>query len=433
MVSRMEKLSKTISGEAMDQPVSSRYPAWLKIGAFTLGSFLLFAAVYGYFLPGGESTMRVKADQLAISEVTSGVFEDFIPARTRVAPLTTVYLDAVRGGRVEEVFVEAGDMVKEGDLLVRLANTGLQLEVLSSEAQIAEQLNNINSLELQLEQNRLNHKQNLVEINYQIKRLSSLVQRRRAMAERNLISQEEIETVEDELEYWKRRHDLTLEAQKTDILLQEVQLEQLRESSARLRENLSIARENLAALSVRAPIAGQLTAFDANPGQSLAPGERIGQIDDPDSYKLIALLDEFYLSRVDIAQEATVEVGGESYDLMVSNISPQVHGGQFELDLKFTGSIPENEIRRGQTLQSRIIVGGSSEIELIPSGAYYQQTGGNWVFVVAPDRSSAIRREVRLGRRNAEYIEVLDGLESGELVITSPYTAIANAQRIELQ
>jgi len=214
--------------------------------------------------------------------------------------------------------------------------------------------------------------------------------------------------------------------------MQKIQLEQLRLSGARLEKNLGVARSNLEALNVRAPVTGKLTAFDVEIGQALARGINIGQIDDPEHFKVAANIDEYYLSRVDLDQTAALSTGGRDYTLVVRKIYPQVTNGTFEVDLVFSGNEPDS-IRRGQTLQLNLQLGSPSESMLIPNGAFYQDTGGNWVFVVAPDGEKAVRRSVRLGRRNTRFIEVLDGLEIGERVVTSPYTNYLDMDRLDLQ
>ena len=240
-----------------------------------------------------------------------------------------------------------------------------------------------------------------------------------------------MEDTADELEYFKRRREVTLESQATDARLQETQLKFLQDTGAQLEQNLAFARKNLDALNVRAPVSGKLSGLDLEIGQSIDRGGRLGQIDDPDHHKLRASIDEFYLSRVDLGQRATFDDGRTTYELTISKIYPQVSNGQFEVDLSFQGEEPEG-IRRGQTIQARLTLGDATEALLIPNGAFYQDTGGNWMFVVNPDGTSAVRRPVKLGRRNSRYIEVLDGLEAGEDVVTSPYSSFKAMDTLNL-
>ena len=420
----------SISGQGMDRRVEKKTPLARKLmyGAGGL-LVLLFAGWLVSTLLAGRS-LSVNSQRIAVSDVTVGTFEDFIPLRGRLVPRSTVYLDAVEGGRVEEILVEDGALVAAGDPIVRLSNTNLQLEVLGREAAVTEQLNFMRTLELQLEQNRLAHKRNLVEIDYQITRLTRSIERQSDLAAKELVSKSTLDELQDELEYYRNRRDVTLESQATDARLQEEQLAQLRAASSQLETSLALARKNLDDLNVRAPVAGKLSGFDAEIGESIVRGGRLGQIDDPDGYKLNVRIDEFYLGRVDIGQTAAATHNGRDLDLRVSKIYPQVNEGQFEVDMTFAAE-PEG-LRRGQTLQLRLTLGDNSDAVLIPNGSFFQETGGNWVFVVTPDGSEAVRRTVRLGRRNTDYIEVLDGLEPGEKVITSPYTSFTGMDRLVL-
>ena len=417
--------ASAISGQGMDRQVTRKMPASRKFlyGALALTA-LLFSAWLVTTLLAGRS-LSVDSGRVAVSRVTVGTFEDFIPTRGRLVPRSTVYLDAVEGGRVEQVLVEDGAMVSAGDPIVRLSNTNLQLEVLGREAAVTEQLNFMRTLELQLEQNRLAHKRNLVEIDYQITRLERSIRRQRNLAEKDLVSQSTLDELQDELSYYRNRREVTLESQSTDARLQEEQLRQLRAASTQLETSLALARNNLEDLNVRAPVDGKLSGFDVEIGESIERGGRLGQIDDPEAYKLNARIDEFYLGQV-----ASASHNGQDLRLRVAKIYPQVKDGQFEVDMTFEEQ-PVG-LRRGQTLQLRLTLGDNTSATLIPNGAFYQETGGNWVFVVAPDESEAVKRTVRLGRRNSDFIEVLDGLEPGEKVITSPYTSYSDMDRLVL-
>jgi len=420
----------SISGQGMDRRVERKTPPWRYVGYGALALLLLaFAWWFVETLLGGRS-LSVDAQRVTVSEVTTGTFEDFIPLRGRLAPRSTVFLDAIEGGRVEQVLVEDGAMVEAGQLIAVLSNSNLQLVVLGREAEVTEQLNFMRTIELQLEQNRLSHKKNLVEIDYQIVRLERSLKRQRGLASENLVSQSTIEELEDELKYYRDRREVTLESQATDSRLQEQQLEQLRAAGKQLEESLAFARKNLEDLNIRAPIAGKLSGLNIEVGQSIERGGRLGQIDDPEHYKLNVRIDEYYLGRVDLQQSASVEHSGRDLGLSVAKIYPQVKDGQFEVDMLFEQQ-PE-DLRRGQTLQLRLTLGDNADALLIPNGSFYQETGGNWIFVVSPDGTEAVRRPVRLGRRNTDFIEVLDGLEAGERVITSPYTSYTDLDRLVL-
>jgi HlyD family secretion protein len=419
-----------LSGAAMDRKAVPRTP-WrggLLAGA-GIGLVLLIGWWISATLSAGRS-LNVNQQRIVVSEVTTGTFEDFIPLRGRLVPKSTVYLDAIEGGRVEAVHIEDGAIVDAGDKIATLSNTNLQLEVLGRDAAVTEQLNNMRTIELQLEQNRLSHRRNLAEIDYQIKRLTRSMERQMDLASKNLVSQSTIDEMQDEIDYYVTRRDITLVSQDTDARMQEEQLRQLRTAGGQLETSLDFARENLDDLNVRAPVAGKLSGFNIDIGQSIERGGRLGQIDDTSAYKLNVRIDEFYLGRVDLQQRATASHQGRDLSMTVAKIYPQVNDGQFEVDMILTEE--PDDLRRGQTLQLQLTLGDNTDAILIPNGSYYQETGGNWLFVVSPDGQDAIKRTVRLGRRNTEFIEVLDGLESGEKVITSPYTSFAAMDRLTM-
>jgi HlyD family secretion protein len=394
---------------------------------------VVVVAILAYLLAqalGQGRSLSVNSGRIEISSVTEGTFEDFIPLRGRLEPRSTVYLDAIEGGRVEEILVEDGALVRQGDLIVRLSNTNMQLEVLGREAAVTEQLNNMRTIELQLEQNRLAHKRNLVEIDYQIVRLSRDLERQRELVAKNLISQADFDATEDELNYYQKRREVTLESQASDARMQEQQLTQLRQANDQLEASLAFARKNLDGLNIRAPLDGKLSGFNVEIGQSIERGGRLGQVDDPEGYKLNVKIDEYYLGRIDLGQVATSENSREPHRLQISKIYPQVNNGQFEVDMLFD-EMP-TRLRRGQTMQIKLTLGDPTPARMIPNGSYYQETGGNWIFVVSPDGGEAIRRSVVLGRRNTDFIEVLDGLDVGERVVTSPYTSYTDMDRLSL-
>ncbi len=414
----------------MDRKIERKKPFVRNTGyAATVLLAIGFAWWFADTLLGGRS-LSVNSQRIAVSSVTTGTFEDFIPLRGRLVPRSTVYLDAIEGGRVEEVLLEDGAAVEAGDLIAVLSNTNLQLEVLGREAAVTEQLNNMRTIELQLEQNRLAHKRNLVEIDYQLKRLTRALARQQELVMKDLASRSTIEELQDELAYYEARRDVTLESQSTDVRMQEQQLRQLKKAGKQLQAGLGFARKNIDDLSVRAPLAGKLSGFNIEVGQSIVRGGRLGQIDDPDGYKLSVQIDEFYLGRVDLEQEAVAEHNGRDIDLRISKIYPQVTDGQFDVDM--TLAAEPTGLRRGQTMQLRLTLGDNSDAVLIPNGAFYQETRGNWIFVVSADGGEAVRRTVRMGRRNTDFIEVLEGLEPGEKVITSPYTSYTEMARLTL-
>lgn len=417
----------SVSGSGMDRKVAKASKGLGRYLWFAGTALIALALGYGIYQKSGGNVLSVQSDRIIISTVTKGTFEDFIPVRGRVAPARTVYLDAVEGGRVERILVEDGAELKAGDLIVEMSNASLQLDVLGNATRVAEQLNSMRSIELSLEQNRLRHKSNIIDIEYQIKNLTRQFEREKDLIITGAVSQSQFDDTKDTLDWYKNRLEVTLESQASDARMQESQLKFLKETSERLQSNLAISRQSLENMNVRAPVNGKLSGFTVEVGQSIGRGERIGQIDTPDDFKLTAQIDEFYLGRVDLGQSARYG----DYQLEISKIYPQVQNGLFEVDFRFTGEQPTG-IRRGQTVQTKLTLGDASSAVLIPNGAFYQDTGGSWIFVVTPDGIEAVKRPIRLGRRNSQFIEVVEGLELGERVVTSPYTSYQNMQRLTL-
>ncbi len=304
-----------MSGQGMDRKVAKKTPIGRNV-AYAAAGLLIMAFAWWLIdmLMSGRS-LSINSQRITVSAVTVGTFEDFIPLRGRLVPRSTVYLDAIEGGRVDEILVEDGAVVEAGDLVAVLSNTNLQLEVLGREAAVTEQLNNMRTIELQLEQNRLSHKRNLVEIDYQITRLSRAIGRQTELVSKDLVSQSTLDELQDELSYFRNRREITLESQATDTRMQEQQLKQLREAGNQLQAGLGFARKNLEDLNVRAPLPGKLSGFNIEVGQSIVRGGRLGQIDDPDGYKLNVKIDEYYLGRVDLQQVAVAEHNDRDIDL----------------------------------------------------------------------------------------------------------------------
>lgn len=419
------------SGAAMDRIVKRRSP-WIRRG-IGLGAIAIAGVIAVLVLrPDSERSLSVAGSHVTTGPVTRGQFDDIIAVRGRVTPLRTTYVDTASGGQVEAILVEDGAKVEPGQLLIKLSNTQLQLDLISREAQITEQLNNLRGLELAQEQTRLTHEREMVEIHYQIKKLTRQVAATKIAVDSGASPKIELDDLQDELDYYQNRLQVQTETRAAADKLQRQQLVQLREESAQLEQNLGIAKKNLESLEVKATAAGTLSAFTLQVGQSLGPGDRIAQIDDPDHFKVVADIDEFYLSRVDLGQHATYAVDGKTYALDVAKIRPQVANGQFQVELVFTAAAP-SAVRRGQTAQLNLELGQPTEAVLIPNAAFYNDTGGQWVFVVSGDHSYAVRRKVRLGRRNPDHIEVLDGLSVGEVIVTSPYTNFLDMDRLQLQ
>lgn len=412
----------------MDRKIERRSRRPIIVGGAIAVGAVIVALIW--FASDQTTSYTLDGQRIRMAKVTKGVYEDFIPLRANVEPERTVYLDAIEGGRVESVLVEEGAFVEEGQPLVELSNTSLQLDVIAREAEVSEQLNNLRNTELAIEQNRLSLKSDLIEIDYQISRLGRLVNRYEELEGNQFISKNEYEDAVDELRYWRNRRGVTEESQEQDEIIRLAQIEQLRSSVEQLEKNLVLARANLDNLLVRAPRAGQLTSLNAEIGESKARGERLGQIDDVDRFKASALVNEFYVNRVRLGQRAQLDVNGRKYELEVSKVYPEVQASQFEVDLRFSGEAPA-DIRRGQTLQLRLVLGDLSErATLLANGPFFNDTGGAWVFVLDPNRKAATRRDIQLGRRNPNNIEVVGGLVPGDEVIISSYSNFITVERL---
>lgn len=421
---------RPVTGSGMDRAVVvRRVPARMKIALGAVAA-LIAALLFWWFVPSA-GTQSVASDRLTISPVRTGQFEDFIPLRARVTPLLTVYLDSIEGGRVERVVAEDGAMLQQGQLIAVLSNAELQLSTLARQTEVEQQINNMRSQELALAQTRLANERAILDAGLATSKAKRQYELEAPLARKGFVAGRQFKDTTDQYAFQQRQLETLRRSQSTDERLQTAQLAQQRASMQSLQAGLGIAHANLDALNLRAPVAGQLSGFNIQVGQSLKPGERIAQIDSPGRNKLQAGVDEFYLGRVAVGQQAKVDWAGKTYGAKVTKIYPQVQNGQFQVDLQFTGAEPEN-IQRGQTLQAKLTLGDAAPAKLIPNGAFYNTTGGAWVFVVAPDGRTAVKRPVRLGRRNPDMIEVLDGLDAGERVITSPYTGFEDKDRLDV-
>jgi HlyD family secretion protein len=421
---------KPVTGSGMDQVVETRKLS-LRVKAAIAGAVVVLAAgLFWWFAPSGTS-QTVGADHVTVSTVTRGTFDDFIPLRARVTPLLTVYIDAVEGGRVEKMLVEDGATVAKGQPIAVLSNAELQLSTLARQTEVEQQINNMRSQELALAQTRLSNERAVLAAETAFDKAKRQYDREKPLAARGFVASKQFDDTSADYELSRRNLAALKRSQATDERLQGSQLSQQAAAAQSMQSGLAIARANLDALQLRAPVAGQLSGFSVQVGQSLQRGERVGQIDSPGRNKLIAGVDEFYLGRVQIGQQARLDWAGKTFAAKVTKIYPQVQNGQFQVDLQFIGTEPA-QLQRGQTMQARLTLGDPAPALLIPNGAFYNETGGNWIFVVTPDGSSAVKRTVRLGRRNSEFVEVLEGLEPGEKVLTSPYTGYADKDRLDL-
>ncbi|QMW24608.1 efflux RND transporter periplasmic adaptor subunit [Sandaracinobacteroides saxicola] len=412
----------------MDRVITPRrFSRRLRIAALAAAALLAVAAA-ALFINRSSNSITLPLSRVSIAPVTAGTFDDYIPLRARVTPSLTVYLDAVEGGRIDRLLVEDGATVKRGQPLAILSNATLQLDVIAREADVSQQLNNLRTQELALERSRLENRRNLSEVDWQARKLARQLERDRALAAQGWVSKKALADSQDEYDYYTRRRTLTLESLATEERLQGSQLAQLRTSGAQLLANLRLARASLDALTIRAPVDGLLSGFSIQVGQSLDRGERLGQVDSAGRHKLVADIDEYWLGRVQVGQPVTLDDGTR---LAVAKLYPQVKNGSFTADLRFTGAEPAR-LQRGQTLPARLTLGDPSRALLLPAGAFLTDGNGSFAFVL-DSADSAVRRPIRLGRRNADQVEVLGGLAPGDRVIVSAYTGFADKDRISLE
>ena len=420
--------SEAVSGGAMDRVIDrKRLDRRIIIGG-AAAAVLLLIVLFWIFAPRANS-MSVSRDRLAIATAQSGTFDDFLPLRGRVTPLVTVYLDAVEGGRVDKKLVEDGAQVTQGQLLAVLSNAELQLSTLEKQAEVEQQLNNMRSQELALTQTRNNNQRDLNEAETGLAKARRQYDLEKPLSEKGFVSMKTFNDTRDDMTYQAHRLEILKRSVAQSEALQTSQLSQLRSAASSLNSSMGIARNNLGQLNIRAPVTGELSGFDIQLGQSLQQGERIGQIDSAGGNKLQADVDEYYLGRVRVGQTASADIDGKTYRLHVAKVYPQVRNGQFQIDLVFDGPAPAS-VQRGQTIQTKLMLGDSSKAVLIPNGAFFNDTGGNWVFVVEKSGNGAVKRQVQLGRRNADFIEVLGGLSPGERVITSSYSGLVDKDHL---
>ncbi len=416
----------------MDRIIKKKLWTAKRISLLSFAGFVIIIMAYNIFSSREGRRLNVDGERITISTVERGPFREYIPVRGEFLPIETMYLDAVEGGRVSRIFIEAGTTVNKGDAILQLENTNLVLDIMYREAQLFEQSNNLRNTRLSMEQHFLTMKSQLAEIDYNLQRLRRELDRNSKLFEKQLIPRQDYENIQDEYEYTVKRKELAVETIKQDSLFRQTQIEQLERSLARMQANLEITKEKQENLTLRAPISGLLTSLNAEVGQSKSPGERLGQIDVMDNFKVRAQIDEHYITRVETGLTGDFEIGGKTYDLVVNKIYPEVIDGRFEIDMGYTGDTPESA-RRGQTVQIRLALGSLSDALLLARGGFYQETGGNWVFVIDESRGMAVKRSIRLGRQNPLNFEVVEGLTPGDKVITSGYENFGDADILVLK
>jgi HlyD family secretion protein len=409
----------------------TRWPIALKVAIAAAGAIFLILLAVRLFSGSGERMVRLPAAQVTVATVGVGIFHDLIPLRASVVPRETVYVDAIDGGRVDRVLVEPGDMVRTGQPMLELSNTNLALQVIQQESQINQAISELQQNEIALEQNQLANDRALAEIDYNLVRLGRAAGRREELAAKGALSLEERDVASDQLAYYKRLRPIQADSGARQSALRERLLPSIHEQLEILRGNLAVVHDKLNGLVVRAPVAGKVTAIDLKVGEIRNAGQRLAEVIPQTGMKLVADIDEFYLTRVRVGQTATITVNGDSARLTIKRVYPQVQSGQFRVDLDFEGASPPALVE-GAAAQGSLQLGGDTQGTILAIGPFIERTGGDWAFVLRPGGDIAERRRIKAGRRTSEQLEILAGLRPGEQVITSDYTGLEKVDRIVL-
>jgi len=404
---------------------------FIALSTILLLGFYVFTQDSATLAASGKN-YNVVTDNLVISTIKQGEFAEYLPLRGVVEPEKTIFIDAIDGGRVEEVLIQEGALVEQGQAILKLSNTNLQLNVLAREAEVSEQINNMRNTRLALEQNQLSLKRDVIELDFEVLRLQKQFTRNQVLIKKNLISQQAFEEIKDELDFQFKYRETVQQSQQKEALLQSQQLEQLAQSIKTLESNLAISRGSLDKLIIRAPSSGQLTFLDAQVGESKSNGQRLGQVDLIEQYKVTAQVDEFYVSRVAKGQTASFELNQQTYQIDVAKVYPGIDNGTFKVDFSISNKEAAKQLRLGQSVQLKFNLSSSESKLQIANGGFMQNTAGSWVFVVDKNGAQANKRAIRLGRKNPQSIEVISGLTKGERVITSSYASFADAEQLSL-
>ncbi|WP_394750394.1 efflux RND transporter periplasmic adaptor subunit [Spongiimicrobium salis] len=414
----------------MDRVVKKKKWGRKKIVYTVLGVGVLVIIIFQLWFSGDGYTLEIDENQVTFSETKREIFQEYIVQTGAIVPKKTYYLDAVEGGNIIKTFKESGAILQKGDPIVELENINLKLSVLSQENSLNEQINRVRTTRLQLDQNYLSQKQELAEIENQIQILRPQYYRDSIMSTRELISDKEFEKTEADYRYNTKRKEFTYESFKNDSTSRMLQSRQLNMSEASMIENLRGVRKILDNLIIRAPIDGQLsTPEPLQEGQNVNKGDRLGEIDVIGTYKVRAQIDELYLPRIAVGLQANTTFANNTHQLVISYIYPTIKNGKFEVDMEFVEEVPEG-IKKGQSARLKIALGKSSEQLVIPTGGFYNTTGGDWAFVIEEGKNRATKRIIRLGRKNSDQYEVLEGLEPGDRVITSSYENFGDAEKL---
>lgn len=407
---------------------------WGKKRILTIAAVTGVVALIGfsYFFTSGKSRLNVDAERITVSEVKIGPFQEFIPVNGIVLPVTTIYLDAVEGGRVEEKYVEDGALLKKDQPILRLANTDLELSLSNQETQVFNVLTQMQNTRNNADQNTIRQLNQMAEVDNGLAEAERIYTLNKKLFAQNAIGSQEYKSSENSYNYQARRKKLTQETLNKDLSSGKQQISQAAQSYGRMQNALALMRKKVGDLIVRAPVDGQLTSLDAEIGQSKNKGERLGQLDVLSGFKVRVDIDEHYISRIFTGLAGDFTLAGKVYKLKIKKVYTQVTNGRFQVDMEFSEAVPEG-IRRGQTLQIRLSLSDETQALLVPKGGFFQQTGGNWIYKVNDNGSTAFKVDIQLGRQNPDYYEVLSGLKPGDKVVTSSYENYGNMQELVLK
>ena len=387
---------------------------------YIVGGGIVLALLLWIVFGNHASTLKVDGRSLNIADVTYGEFNDYIRVNGQVQPISVVQLSPEEGGIVQEKVVEEGAHVKKGDVILRLSNSNLDLQILNAESELAEKQNLLRNTQVTMQQDKLNNETEKVQLDIDTRRKQRTYRQYERLYKERLISREEYLQAKEDYEVSLKKHGLVTERLVQDSIYRTIQMDQMEENLQNMRQNVLLIRERKDKLEVRAPIDGELGLLDAELGQNIIAGQMVGQINDLSDFKIEAMIDEHYIDRVTNGLPATFERQGSQFNLKVRKVYPEVRDGRFRTDFIFQGTRPEN-IRSGQTYYIDLQLGAPTQSVLIPKGTFFQVTGGNWIFVVDKDGKKAYRRKIRIGRQNPQFYEVVEGLEKGERVIVSGY------------
>lgn len=395
------------------------------------GAFVLIVLLWILF-GNHQSTLQVDAEDVTISEVTQGEFKDYVRLNGTVIPIQVVHISPEEGGIVTEKVAEEGQAVKKGDVIIRLSNSSLDLQILNAEAELAEKQNLLRNTQVAMQQDKLNNETENASLEMDVVRKRRAHEQNERLYKEKLISKETYLQAKEDYDLAMKKQTLIGERLKKDAQYRSIQMEQMEDNLANMQRNVVLVRERKSKLEVRSTIDGELGLLDVELGQSITLGQTIGQVNDLSDFKIEAQIDEHYIDRIKVGLSATFERDGKTYDLTVRKIYPEVRQGKFRTDLVFTGTRPAN-IRSGQTYYLNLELGKPSKAILIPKGTFFQTTGGNWIFVLDKSGTTAYRRNIRIGRQNPQFYEVEDGLDPGERVITSGYEAFKDNEVLKLK